>query len=102
MPDLQITLRSDQMARPLRQLTATRYRAAECSGISVNALVLLLTRCGLCIRCVCSISRLIKVCGIVISAAPVRARATAVRVQCTQCHKVKVRYRENRMAVHRT
>lgn len=51
-------------------------------------------------RCVCSISRLIKVCGIVISAAPVRARATAVRVQCTQCHKVKVRYRQNRMAHH--
>jgi hypothetical protein len=53
-------LRSDQMARPLRQLSAA------------------------------SVSRLVKVSGIITSLAPVRARAVAVRVQCSQCNKVSV------------
>ena len=60
VPDLQITLKSDQVSRPLRQLAAG------------------------------NVGRLIKVSGIITSASAVRARAVAVRVQCSQCHLVKV------------
>ena len=61
LAEIQVTLKSDQLSRPLRQLTAS------------------------------NVSRLVKVSGIITSAQAVRARAVAVKVQCSVCHVVKVR-----------
>ncbi|EWM24527.1 dna replication licensing factor mcm5 [Nannochloropsis gaditana] len=58
--DIQLTLKSEQVPRPLRQLAAG------------------------------NVGRLVKVSGIITGASAVRARAVAVRVQCSQCHLVKV------------
>lgn len=53
-------LKSDQMPRPLRELSAA------------------------------CVSRLVKVAGIIITVGGVRSRLGSIKIQCKTCHKVKV------------